>query len=467
MATAEGGQRRRRDRGAGAAPVLPTRVPEVLRALARWAVASSMGLAPACAGDASEAEREWEPIGCGTAGGETPKLLDTVEPGEVDYVGIYGQARSAPPVPGPLPSVWVYTERGSPCSGALHVDECNAQLAALRVPDAACMERGECDRFLITTAGDGATRRDDRAMLLALLGPIADRERAAVVAIFDGYAMACPQTKPQPLSGTQTRKVADGFEIRTEWDQCGEGLFRQTLHVKSDGTLEPSDRQKIGQTDCHVGRRPAGLCATPHARGVSPLPAFLAQAARLEAASVYAFERLARELAQLGAPATLITDARHSARDEVRHAHAMSALARRFGGEPIAPVISDLPERAPALIALENAVEGCVRESYGALLAHHQAQCALDPEVRAVMRAIAGDETRHAQLSWRVAHWLEPRLALDAQRALAFARSAALAGLLREIDPGFSPVEARAIGWPAPELERALITRLGTALQIG
>jgi hypothetical protein len=45
-------------------------------------------------------------------------------------------------------------------------------------------------------------------------------------------------------------------------------------------------------------------------------------------------------------------------------------------------------------------LEGCVRECWGTLCAHYQAQTATD--VRAVWRDIGGDETEHAQLScWR------------------------------------------------------------------
>ena len=47
-------------------------------------------------------------------------------------------------------------------------------------------------------------------------------------------------------------------------------------------------------------------------------------------------------------------------------------------------------------IAIENAVEGCVRESFGALLATWQAKTAGDARVRAAMKRIARDETRHA-----------------------------------------------------------------------
>jgi len=54
-------------------------------------------------------------------------------------------------------------------------------------------------------------------------------------------------------------------------------------------------------------------------------------------------------------------------------------------------------------VALENAVEGCVRETYGALIATRQAEAASDPVVRRAMRKIAADETAHAALSWDVA----------------------------------------------------------------
>jgi hypothetical protein len=47
-------------------------------------------------------------------------------------------------------------------------------------------------------------------------------------------------------------------------------------------------------------------------------------------------------------------------------------------------------------------LEGCVRECWGTLCAHYQAQTATATDVRAVWRDIGGDETEHAQLScWR------------------------------------------------------------------
>jgi hypothetical protein len=58
------------------------------------------------------------------------------------------------------------------------------------------------------------------------------------------------------------------------------------------------------------------------------------------------------------------------------------------------------PARSLEELAVENAVEGCVRETYGALTAIWQARTAKDPSVAAAVRRIARDETRHAALSW-------------------------------------------------------------------
>jgi hypothetical protein len=81
--------------------------------------------------------------------------------------------------------------------------------------------------------------------------------------------------------------------------------------------------------------------------------------------------------------------------------------------------------RSIEAMALENAVEGCVRETYGALLAAYQARAARDPVVRAVMKRIARDETRHAALSWDVGRWLETRLNREARSKVLAAKQVA------------------------------------------
>ncbi len=165
---------------------------------------------------------------------------------------------------------------------------------------------------------------------------------------------------------------------------------------------------------CVGGRRTEGFATRGDGGGTDGER--LAHMAWLEAVSVHAFERLERELAAHGAPPSLRRDARRARRDEVRHTAMTTRLARRRGVEPAVP---DRPPtmrvRALVDVAVENAVEGCVRETYGALLAFVEALSSPDPSLRRAMRSIAEDECRHAELAWSVHTWALPRL-LPAER---------------------------------------------------
>jgi hypothetical protein len=181
-----------------------------------------------------------------------------------------------------------------------------------------------------------------------------------------------------------------------------------------------------------VGRRPAGLVSRKPRAACGALGRHFAESAYLEAASVLAFERLERELEGHGAPHALRRAARRSARDEVRHARVMSSLARRFGGAAPSPRVRRSGVRTLERVARENAVEGCVRETFGALIASWQAAHAGDPVVQAHMRRIAVDETRHAALSWAVDEWAQTRLSPAARSRVARARLTAVARLREE-----------------------------------
>jgi hypothetical protein len=163
-----------------------------------------------------------------------------------------------------------------------------------------------------------------------------------------------------------------------------------------------------GATFCE-GRRTGGVDEPALARSLSTGD-YLAACSYLEATSVHAFARLAIELEAHGAPRELVDAALAARDDEVRHAEATRALARRFGVEAKWPDGPPSDVRSLATVARENAVEGCVRETYGAVLACVRAAGAADPEVRAAMTAIAPDECRHADLSWRIDAWAVPRL---------------------------------------------------------
>jgi hypothetical protein len=115
-------------------------------------------------------------------------------------------------------------------------------------------------------------------------------------------------------------------------------------------------------------------------------------------------------------------------------------------------------------IAMENAVEGCARETFGAVVAMWQATHAGDVDVRHALKRIAPDELGHAALAWTIAAWIEQRLDTDAATRIHRARDAALAELTkRVVDP---PREvARTLGTPSSDEMRVMTNALVAALR--
>lgn len=278
--------RREPDRGAGL--MLPAQVAEVIRDLARWALLTAIGAAAACAShhdeDASravpppqtsgspmtstpepnpaigmagasaagqapevpaEAPEEWQTI-CEPI---RPRLLEHMKlTNSPDYAAYYRVVESSDTSSAP-PSVQMWQQSGTPCATATDASACDAALEAARDPGADCTERGECRPFLLTTAGDLVTRTEDRAAMVALIGVIDNRWKAALLAAIDGYDVDCPR-ELTVLRGTETKQTERGFDVRNGWDQCGEGLFHQTLHVSAAGTITADDPERFAPSEC-------------------------------------------------------------------------------------------------------------------------------------------------------------------------------------------------------------------------
>ena len=202
------------------------------------------------------------------------------------------------------------------------------------------------------------------------------------------------------------------------------------------------------------GRRPAGLEEAAHSDGCA-VGKYFASMAHLEAASVHAFRSMARELRAHGAPRGLIAQARRAARDEIRHARLTRAMARAHGGVAAPVKVTPPTARSLEAIAVENAVEGCVRETFGALLASWQARAAGDAEVRTMMASIAEDEARHADLAWALDAWTRSKLDRAARHRVLDARRAAVAELARELETQLPPAELVAeVGLPDADRAR-------------
>lgn len=212
------------------------------------------------------------------------------------------------------------------------------------------------------------------------------------------------------------------------------------------------------------GRRPVGLARAEDAWGTSRVGAYLAQMAYEESAAVLAFTRMREELASMGAPAALVRAAETAMDDERRHTRVMARLAKKRGGRDVKARMRSRGKRTMAAIAAENAAEGCVRETYGALLTTWQASHAQDPELRRAFARIAADETRHAELSWALAAWLEPQLDGGARKRVARARARAVTRLRESLREAPAPTVARAAGLPDAEKAAALFTRMCESL---
>jgi hypothetical protein len=235
-----------------------------------------------------------------------------------------------------------------------------------------------------------------------------------------------------------------------------------------DGSVAQTDGGVLVVCICSSGsgRRPRGLLRA-HARARSLAGAFFSRPAHLEDASVIAFRRLRGELAALGMKPRLLRDVERAARDEIVHAEITSALSRRFGGRVTPARVRRWRRRSVLAIAKENAVEGCVRETFGALVATWQAAHARDRDVRRAMQRIAADETRHAELAARVDAALAPLLDDAGRRELQRARVRTASALRASLDRDPPPALVSIAGLPRRASALALFDAVAPLYGLG
>lgn len=407
--------------------------------------------------------------------------LGGVTPGDpVDYLELRSESNPNSGTQSAA-SLSVVAKRGTPCATAQDQAACNNALASLRPPNLQSPKAIDHfdGRYLVFTRGDEVGAVTTKGALQTFLAPFETPE--------DGALLLEEFTEHHlPCDGTNARPAGGGFEFYTESGfACGAGTHRDAhiVAVSSEGDLSviQSDRLEDGDENCAVGRRPEGY--SPSSKGTS-LGDYFAVAAELEAASVPAFRRLARELRAHGAPRELVLRAEKAARDEIRHARMTRRLAQRFGGAPERPRVGKLPVRSLQAIAEENAREGCVRETFGALVASVQARCATDAGIREAMEGIAVDETEHAALAWDVAAWIDTQIDSAARDTVRRARRAAYRSLLdvvcnaasagardgesdsvhRAAGAPMSATERHTVGLPSPAEELGLLQNLASAL---
>lgn len=313
----------------------------------------------------------------------------------------------------------------------------------------------------------------ERSSVDEVIGRRVDTPQEAALRVLqaEGERLHCTDTSlttfgPGPLTG-RVVATSGGFDVVLPSIECsslgspGE-VVEITYHVTASGDVGRGERDVVEENlSCPIaGRLTAGIAAPCRPEFGAELGRYFAQAAGSEAAAVDAFERMAEELNALGAPAELVQWARASADDERRHTRTMGVLAEHFAvtWEPHAPRRFAL--RGLFDVALENAVEGCVRETYGAVVAHHQAEHAQDQMVRAALVQVAEDETRHAALSWAVAEWALPQLSETQRSEIRTAQRGAMDALNRSVRVSEADVLLKDAGLPSPRVALAMLQAL-------
>lgn len=386
----------------------------------------------------------------------TGALVAGLRPSEpVDYLALrldyYPQGAHEVVLAGP---------KGAACARANDAAACAAALASAR-------PKPGVGEYLVYTRGDEAGVVGGRAVG-RFLAPIETAEEAAMTltyALAEGTSAAAVLP---PCDAAAFTKTAEGFTTtHTTRGFCGEE-HASTYLVAPDGAVSTTGSKdtppRPGCQQPTRGRRPEGLVLAAR-DDAATLGGFFAECTEMEAASVVAFRRLDVELAALGAPRSLRAQARRSAVDEARHARAMRRLARRYDARPRRPRVRRAETRAVVDLAVENMREGCVFETWAALLATWQAERAAEAPVRDALAAIAVDETRHAALAWDLAAWLAPRLTeAEADRVdRAFEDAVAQLSALVLVEP---PAALREVaGVPSAREGRALLAALRATLE--
>ena len=156
-----------------------------------------------------------------------------------------------------------------------------------------------------------------------------------------------------------------------------------------------------------AGTAPASACEQSELRRA--LGAHWTAEALTEHASVAAFARLTLQLLALGAPVALIEASQRAALDELAHARFCFAQASQFVEYGVTPGALALDgafaDESFAEFVRTNLLEGCIGESLAAMRMNERAQLAADPALSAALRAIGEDETRHAELAFRILSW--------------------------------------------------------------
>lgn len=423
--------------------------------------------------------------------GQYRPLLGVSPKEPVDYMELYAAVPKVSVDNGVTYTTTTLDAVGSVCQKATDAAACKSEVATRKAKDdpgwgmSAGGNVPATFNSLIYTRGNTVGRTRTLDELGKYLAPVDAPADALLLATqVAKRAFDCTTDKVERLADGRFQVTFYAEESGCETRSSGAVTWRRsvetTVTIALDGTFgEPKVQvlkdEATPTPGCAVaGRRLEGhgLTGSPGASssgassfGTSILARYLTDLGALEAESVPAFQRLALELESHGAPRGLVDAALRSAQEEVGHAQLMGHLAEAHGGcgTPVRAV--PLPVRPLVELAIENAVEGCVREAYGGLVATYQGEVAKDPTLRQAFARIARDETRHGALAWAVAAWVHERLTQEERARVAQARDEAIDELMVALEHEPAQDLVREAGVPNAAVAKALLREMRQGLR--
>jgi len=320
--------------------------------------------------------------------------------------------------------------------------------------------------------------------------------------IFSTILIGCTEKETSDTSDTSTSPTTDQVEFtytcENDEDWCYDATSTVTLeesefesYLDADGQLTEENCQNIcldqsvpasynicgcsydginefGDPaitcityECAVeGRGHGEIQKADKVTGPNAMARWFARAFHAEASSVGSFLQLKAELQELHAPQSLLERCMKAAKEEVMHARMMSKYCAKEGGQAPNLDFGSIPTRNLFDLALDNAVEGCIFETYAALRAHYQSKNATDVRIRKIMKVIARDETEHAQLAWDIHHWLLPQLTESQKKTIKAAQQQAFIELRKSATHAAQDPMATELGLPSSQLAEDLYVQI-------
>lgn len=349
---------------------------------------------------------------------------------------------------------------GKACAQAMSVDQCNQALDTAR--------SALTSNAVITTQGDRVLVYSTPQELQVALGEINNEQKALLWMHINEMDVKCTGSA-SPISPIDNEAAWFGTYTELTNDCAPITHDRINIRIDYDGTITQLERYLESKLNgACIGRTPPGQLfieeslPSPYLKNevYIALGALFGQHAAYEAASVVAFKHLRQELDLYNAPETLLQQIDTAANDEVRHAKQVGNLANRFGAKANKYSVAPCKIRDLEAIALDNLKEGCIGETWGALMGLYQAEHAKAAEIRQTMKAIAVDEVGHAALSWQIHAWLCTQLDEKAQAHLNAKKQEAILLLKSKIDHTYIQEHQRIAGTPPVKVQQALLKQL-------